>query len=72
MWMFSPGEYRCPICGALLATDDVPECPIAVLPSRGGELTQRVVVIAGSEIHQMSISRASIKDRVPAGRVHVA
>jgi hypothetical protein len=52
MSKLSPGEYQCPICSALLVTRDGPERPIAVLTSRGGELTQRVVTTAGFEIHR--------------------
>ena len=52
MWKLSPGEYRCPICDVLLVTMDGRERPIAVLTSHGGEVTQRVVMIAGCEIHR--------------------
>jgi hypothetical protein len=52
MWKLSPGEYRCPICNALLATNAGPERPIAVLTSRGGEQTERVITFTGSELHR--------------------
>ena len=52
MWKLSPGEYRCPICNAVLPINAGPEHPIAVLTSRGGEPTYRVVTLAGSELHR--------------------
>jgi len=52
MRKLSPGESRCAICHALLPTNARPKRPIVVVTSRGGEPTDRVVTLAGSEIHR--------------------
>lgn len=51
MQLIRDGVYRCTICDAIVEVDGS-ETPAVVLVAAGGKSTQRVVTVAGVEVHR--------------------